>query len=405
MQNIYAKLGVKTRINAVGYATALGGSLMSNEVLSAMNEASQHFIDMAELQAAASSLLSDCSGAEAGIVTSGASGALTLGAAACIVGLDASKMDKLPDTDGMPNEIIMHCSHRCAYDHAIRASGAKIRTFGLNDIAAKAGGRGIEDWEVEASITPNTVALGFIASAHNLKDLKAVVSVCNRYKIPILVDAAPLLPPVDNLKRFIESGASLVAFSGGKAIRGPQGTGILIGNHDLIAAAALQQFDMGGCPETWSPPLSLIPRDKLKGIPHHGIGRGLKVSKEEIVGFLVALDQFINDDQNLVNESMQELLIKLANDISKLKQIKTKLISVDISGIRPLLELHFNEGAIGMTTIEISRLLKAGTPAINLNERRIYEGVLIVDPAGLRPEECFSISNAFKNILKSDQVE
>ena len=405
MQDVYRRLGIKTRINATGYATALGGSVMADEVLKAMVEASQSFVDIAELQAIASSRLAMYSGAEAGIVTSGASGALTLGAAACMTGLDASKMDKLPNTEGMKDEIIMHCSHRCAYDHAIRASGAKIKTFGFNDISSKAGGRGIEAWEVEAAITPNTVALAFTPTAHNIRDLKEVITATKKHEIPVIVDAAPLLPPVENLKRFIGAGAALVAFSGGKAIRGPQGTGILIGKRDLIAAAALQQFDMSTCPETWNPPASLIPRNKIKGKPHHGIGRGMKVTKEEIVGLLVALDQFIKTDHNKLIKSMENILIKLKDDISNIPQIRTNLIKASTSGLRPLLELYFDEDAIGMTTIEISLALKSGTPAININERRIYEGVLIIDPAELRIENCDHIIKAFKTILVRKSVK
>jgi len=400
MNGIYEKYGVKTRINAVGYATALGGSLMSQKVLDAMNEAAQSFVDMAELQAAASSRLAEYSGAEAGIVTSGAAGALTLGSAACLTGLDARKMDRLPDTEGIPNEIIMHCSHRCSYDHAIRASGAKIRSFGLNDIASKAGGRGIEAWEVEAAISPQTVALAFIASAQNMRDLETVVSATRKHHIPVLVDAAPLLPPAENIKRFIHAGATLVAFSGGKAIRGPQGAGFLVGTRDLITAAVLQQLDMGGCPETWNPPESLIPKSKLKGIPHHGIGRGLKVSKEEIIGLLVALEHFLGIDQAQVLASLEELLVKIEGDLSKIPHVNTKLLPVAVSGIRPLLELHFEEKALGMSAICISRTLKSGNPAIHLNERRIYEGILIVDPAGLRKQDCPAVAKAIRCIVE-----
>jgi D-glucosaminate-6-phosphate ammonia-lyase len=195
---IYERLGVRRWINAAGYMTRLGGSLMPVEVLD-------------------------------GLVTSGAAAALTLAAAACITGLDAAKMDRLPDTEGMANEIVMHRSHRYSYDHAIRAAGARIKDIGFDDRAARAGVRGLEAWEFEAAVTPRTAAIAFTAMPNNLGDLERVAGVAGRYHLPVMVDAAAWLPPVENLRRFIDAGATLVAFSGGKALRGPQGTGFLCG--------------------------------------------------------------------------------------------------------------------------------------------------------------------------------
>ena len=259
MINIYAQLGVRTRINGAGLLTRLGGSLMPPAVLEAMAEAAGSFVDIAELQAAASAVIAECTGAEAGYVTSGAAAALTLGTAACLTGLDSVRMDRLPDTEGMRRDVVMCRAHRTGYDHAIRAAGARIREVGLNDRTAGAGVRGVEPWELEAAMTPEVVAVAYTVTPSREPPLREVVAVAHRHGVPVIVDAAAALPPVDNLRRFVAEGADLVAFSGGKAIRGPQSTGILCGRRDLIAAAALQQLDMDVTPETWAPPAGLDP--------------------------------------------------------------------------------------------------------------------------------------------------
>ena len=249
--DIYGKLGVKRRINAAGTLTRLGGSLMAPEVLDAMRAAAQGSVDIGELQSAASRIIAKATGAEAGLVTSGASAALTLAAAACLAGYDIARMARLPDTRDMPNEIVMIRTHRNAYDHALRAAGAAIVDIGHNDRGTGAGVRGIEAWEIEAALGPRTAAFAFSATPETKHDLPAVVAVCRKHGVPVIVDAAAQLPPVANLRAFVADGADLVAFSGGKAIGGPQASGILAGRRDLIASALLQQLDMDVVPERW----------------------------------------------------------------------------------------------------------------------------------------------------------
>src|SRR3989442_10036431 len=290
-KDIYAALGVKRRINAAGTLTRLGGALMDEEVVAAMAAAARASVDIGELQAAASRSISKLTGAEAGIVTTGAAAALTLGAAAAMTRWDIARMAALPQTDGFPNEILLPRTHYTGYAHALRASGARLVDLGHNDRGTGAGVRGIEPWEIEAAITPRTAAFAFSASASNLADLPAVVAACKARGIPVIVDAAAQLPPKSNLRKFLELGADLVAFSGGKAIGGPQASGILAGRRDLVGAALVQQLDMDVSPETWSPP-DLVDREAMKGVPHHGLGRGFKAGKEEIVGLPVALRRF-----------------------------------------------------------------------------------------------------------------
>src|SRR5437899_3251389 len=180
-------------------------------------------------------------------------------------------------------------NHRNAYDHMIRLDGVRIVEAGLDEVGLGAGVRGVEGWEIEAAITERTAAIAYVQKPGGRPALEEVTRIARSHDVPVLVDAAAELPPVANLRRLIERGASLVAFSGGKAIRGPQASGILCGRRDLVMSAALQMIDMDSRFDTWDPPREFIDKSKLKGIPRHGIGRGFKVGKEEVVGLITAL--------------------------------------------------------------------------------------------------------------------
>ncbi len=384
MRDVYDRLGVRKRINGAGLLTRLGGSLMPAEVLAAMTEAAQHFVDMAELQSPASAVIADATGAEAGYVTSGAAAALTLGTAACLTGLDAVRMDRLPETEGLPHDVIMCRAHRTGYDHAIRAAGARIREVGFNDRTAGAGVRGTEPWEIEAAITPDVAAIAYTVTPDLEPPLPEVVAVARRHGLPVIVDAAATLPPVGNLRRFIAEGADLVAFSGGKAIRGPQGTGILCGRRDLIAAAALQHLDMDVAPETWNPPATLVPRERLRGLPHHGLGRGFKVGKEEIVGLIVALQRYVASDPTVELVRAERLLSSIAGRLRGVPHATVRLLTAAETGRLPRLEVSLDQAALGRSASAVSLALQAGDPPVHLSERRATAGVLTVHPEGLR---------------------
>jgi L-seryl-tRNA(Ser) seleniumtransferase len=381
--DVYARLGVKRRINAAGTLTRLGGNLMAPEVLEAMREAAGASVDIAELQAAASAAIAAATGAEAGIVTSGAAAALTLATAACITGTDVAKMEALPDTAGFASDVLMIRTHRNAYDHAIRAAGARIVDIGNNDRGTGAGVRGIEPWEIEAAITPRTVAFAFVATPQTRADLARVVAACRPRGVPVIVDAAAQLPPKANLRTIIADGADLVAFSGGKAIGGPQSSGLLAGRQALIGAALIQQLDMDVTPETWTPP-ALINRNNLSGVPHHGLGRGFKVGKEEIVGLLAALQRFVAGDDAARNAALADRLERIAATLDGADGLAAALVPATKTGRVPVLEIAIDRARLRIDAIELSRRLQAGDPPVHLGERRAGEDVLIVDPSALR---------------------
>jgi L-seryl-tRNA(Ser) seleniumtransferase len=287
--NVYAQFGLQPIINAAGASTRVGGPLMHPTAARAMVEAAGSCVALDQLQAAASRIIAEATGAEAGYVTAGAAAGLTLSAAACLAKLDITIMDRLPDTSGLPNEIVISREQRNGYDHALRAAGAQLVEVGMNELVAGAGVRRTEVWEYDAAITARTVAVAYFANPESAPPVEEVAALCRQRGVPLIVDAAGQLPPAANLRRFVDAGADLVTFSGGKGLRGPQSSGILAGRRDLIMSAALQQLDLDEHWSVWDPPQSLIDRTKLRGFPRHGIGRGFKVAREEIVALLVAL--------------------------------------------------------------------------------------------------------------------
>jgi L-seryl-tRNA(Ser) seleniumtransferase len=351
-------------------------------VLLAMAQAAEASVDISELQSAASGVIARCTGAHAGIVTSGAAAGLTLATAACLAGWNVNRMAALPDTRAMPNRILMARTHRNSYDHAIRLAGGTIVDIGHNDRGTGAGVRGLEPWEIEAAIDANTAAFLFVATSETLADLPAVLDTVHQRGLPVIVDAAAQLPPRRNLKTFIEAGADLVVFSGGKAIGGPQSTGILAGRRDLVGSALVQMMDMDVSPQTWSPS-ALIDRDALKGIPHHGIGRGFKVGKEEIAGLLAALERFVERDEDAIAEQFTVRLQAIAAALSEAPSLTARLIARDgVDQHVPLLEL-----TVAGSAHALSRHLQHGTPPVHLGERLAHHNVLTINPQTLRPDD------------------
>ena len=399
MPNIYEALGVPTIINAVGPATRLSGSIMAPEVSQAMVEASQHCVDIAQLQARASELIAEVTGAEAGYVTSGAAAGLLLGTAACVTGLDPLKMNRLPETSGMKNEVVIARSQRNFYDHAVRSVGVSLVEVGIADRYSGAGIRDAEGWEFAAAIGEKTAAVVYVSYAHSLPALAEVVEVAHAADVPVVVDAAGQLPPASNLHRFIEEGADLVAFSGGKAIRGPQSSGILCGRRDLISAVALQHLDQDILSELWQPPPNLIDRSTIPGAPQHGIGRPCKVGKEEIVGLLTALELFVQEDPEERRRNWTEKMEALSAATGRLANVEIRLVADRKRTEIPVLQLHLDEEALGITALELVRQLQEGDPAIYADAGLRAEGVVSFRPMCLRQDEEEVIARRLRQLL------
>ena len=389
MSDPYRELGVRRRINAAGALTRLGGAIMAPEVVLAMAAASRASVDIGELQDAASKRIAEATGAEAGLVTTGAAAALTLASAAAIAGWDIAKMAELPHAESFPCDILIPRTHRTGYAHALAAAGARLVDIGHNDRGAGAGVRGLEAWEIETALTSSVVAVAAAANPTTMADLPVMAAVCKAHRIPLIVDAAAQLPPRENLRRFTTLGADLVAISGGKALGGPQASGILAGRRDLVASALLQQLDMDVSPETWRPP-SLVDRANLRGVPHHGIGRGFKAGKEEIVGLLTALDRFVKADDAAANAALEARLRDIAG---QLDGARVRLVTAAETGRAPVLEIAMPDA------LAVSARLQRGDPPVHLSARHAARSVLTLDPQVLLPEHDAPLAAALRAVL------
>jgi D-glucosaminate-6-phosphate ammonia-lyase len=394
--SIYQQLGVEPIINACGTVTRLGGAPMPAEVLDAFAQAAAESVPLEHLQAAASRRIVDVTGTEAGLVTCGAAGALTLGAAAILTGHNLARIEKLPCCEGFPNEFIIAREQRSGYDHSVRAAGATLVEVGFNEIVSNAGVRRTEVWEYEAAITPHTAGIVYVHANDSCPQLQDVVALAHAHGLPVLVDAAGELPPRSNLKDIPATGADLVCFSGGKAIRGPQATGILCGRRTLVSAAALQMLDMDDHLELWDPPEELIDRSQFKGIPRHGFGRSLKVSKEEVVALLTALDLFASGVYDRQLTEYRRLLDKVADSLSGAKA-SCRMLEPLTPDRWPVLEIFIDAAALGKSAMDVCRALRGGSPPVYVGHAGLSEGRLQINPICLHDA---AVSGLIKRLLE-----
>jgi L-seryl-tRNA(Ser) seleniumtransferase len=389
---VYDDLGVRAIINAGGTLTRLGGSRMAPEVLAAMAAAAASFVHIDELQARAGEAIAEITGAEAGYVTCGAAAGLSLGIAACVAGLDVGKMDRLPDTTGMKNEVVVQRGHRNAYDHAIRAVGVRMVEVGY---LGYPGAGGTMPWQIEEAITERTAAVACpILPTPGTVPLPEVARIAHARGVPVVVDAAAELPPRTNLKRFIAEGADLVTFSGGKAIGGPQASGVLAGRADLIASVALQHQDMDVRDASWNK-RGLLAEGRVAGVPHQGFGRSMKVGREEIVGLVMALRRYAagSDEDDL---RCWTALLELAR--AEMGEHHGVAVSIDGGPRRPVpkLVLHIDEAKLGRTAYDVVNDLLAGDPPIAPDESRAELGIVGIDPRGLTEPEAVAVGRRLR---------
>ena len=372
---IYAALGVRRIINAYGTNTRLSGGMMAPEVVAAMAEAARACVEMPDLQAAASRAIAQATGAEAGIVTSGAAAALMLGAAACMARLDPGAMNRLPEASGLPQDFVVLRSQRNMYDRALRAAGGRIVEVGIPDRHSGPGVRDASAGELAEAITDRTAAVFHLAGENAEPPLPEVVRVAHARGVPVLVDAAAQLPPAENLRRFIAEGADLVCFSGGKALGGPQASGILAGRRDLVSSALAQMLDLDLPEEQFVAPPEFGPLNQMRFLPHHGIGRAGKAGKEEIVGLIVALRRFVAEDPAARTARWTARLAALRDALPG-----AALLPDGAKPGLPLLELRFADRA---AAARADAALRARDPAVHLDASRLRRGVLAVNPIAL----------------------
>jgi L-seryl-tRNA(Ser) seleniumtransferase len=367
---IYQRLGVRPIINAVGTLTTLSGSLMLPEVKRAMEEASGSFVRIHELQEKAGRRLAELTGAEAAFVTAGASAALCLATCAVTAGKDRARINQLPDLTGMKSEIIIQKVHRNSYDHAFRMVGVKLVDVTTAD-------------EVRRAITDKTAALAMVLSHNSLGhkvELDEMISLAHAAKLPLILDAAAEIPPAENLRKFIAMGADLVAFSGGKNLRGPQCSGILMGRKDLVEAAY------------------------VNSAPNNYFARIAKVGKEEIVGLLVAVEMALQRNEEKQRQEWTAMLNRVAERLKKVPGVTTEFIpNLDYSH-SPRLSVQWDEARLKVTLDQMVQRLREGTPSIEASDmtkfRPSWKGLGIF-PYNLMPGEEIIVANRVAEILKA----
>ena len=366
--DIFEKLGIRRYINAHDTYTVYGGSRMEEATVRAMEEISRAFVDMDELQRQAGKFLAAVTGNEAAYVTSGAASAMQLCAAVCMAQGNEYLYRRLPDTSGMKNEILVfHCQHNC-YDKAIEASGANVVLVGDADETLA--------FELEGKIGERTAAVFYFPSGlyeRGYLSLEQTVEIAHRHGLPVVVDAAAQLPPVENLQRFTRLGADMVIFSGGKTLKGPQDSGLIVGKRSYL-------------------------EDCLRfGAPAHGVCRGCKISREAVAGLCTAVEAYVRKDHVT---DWETLSCRVDRILSSFREEKT-------AGWRE------ERGPVGQTYprafLKLPEGLKPEEAAARMRSRGIYIGTdplrhaVYVSPLNLTEEETDTVIRALKDVINEEK--
>ncbi len=372
--DLYDELGVKKLINGYATLTSLGGSRMPAVVLEAMREAAQHYVRIDELQEKAGAKIAELTHNEAAYVSCGAAAGIVLSVAACITGLDAQKRERLPFTDGMKSEVIAH-RRGVEYAFTIRQAGGRLVLIG--------GEQGAEAADLERAITPQTAAIFVVYKNDGMQGqvpLEEQIAIGRRRGIPVIVDAAAQIPPVENLWRFTHMGADLVIFSGGKGLCGPQSSGLILGRRDLIAACAFN-----ACPRSY-------------------IGRPMKVGKEEIAGLLAAVRWYLGLDHARLMQTYEEQVARVIAGLATLPGVQAlRRFPSEAGQPMPRAEIIFDEARLGLSRDDLLVRLLEGSPAVSLapaGECGVY-----VNPQTLAPGEEMIIARRIRAILAGTEPD
>ena len=367
--NVYEELGVTTVINGEGTMTVLGGSLMRTEVEAIMALGSLHFVSVPELEVAAGKRIAEMLKLPEGntaLVTSGAAAAMQSGLAGTLTGDNPKFIEQLPDLTGMKSEVIIQKSHRNPFDHQLRSTGVKLIEVETRE-------------DLHKAVNPKTAMMHFtnFANADGQIKVDEWAKLAKEYNIPSFIDAAADTPPVSHLWDYTVMGYDLAAFSGGKAIRGPQCAGLLIGRKDLVACALLNNS------------------------PHEDtLGRSQKVGKEEIVGMVKAIESYLKEDHEALNREWQRRLEFVSSQISKVPGVTTAYNVPDIANHVPHMQIKWDAQRIPLTPREAGKALRDGKPSIVLSTGEQGEA-LSMNSFMLQPGEEKIVAENLVKLFKS----
>ncbi|MBM3735146.1 MAG: selenocysteine synthase [Acidobacteria bacterium] len=328
---IYSKVGMKPVINGMGTVTVLGGSIMAPEVVRAMEEASRHFVRMPELKENVGKRLAELLNVPAAMVTTGAAGAISVATAACMASGDLGKVGRLPDTQGAKTVVIQQKTHRSGYEAQIELCGARVVAVETRE-------------ELDRAINADTAMLFFLNKDESKGKIKREewIRVGKERGVPTFNDAAADVPPSSRLTDVVKQGFDLVCFSGGKGLRGPQSTGLLLGREDLIAAGQRA--------------LS----------PNGGVGRGMKVGKEEMMGLLAAVERFLRVDHAAEARMLDKRVAEMSSALDGLAGLKCSREIPSIANEVPHLVVQWDEAAAKVTARDLMKKLEEGEPSISI---------------------------------------
>jgi L-seryl-tRNA(Ser) seleniumtransferase len=362
-RDYFRELGIRPFINAAGTYTAMTSSLMPREVVEAINYASEHYVMLDELHDRVGERIAAMIGCEAAMVTSGAASALTLATAAVLTGSDRQKILNLPNLDGMKSEVIVQKTHRFGYDHAVRNCGVRLVEVETRD-------------DLERAINGNTAMMLFYNANNYVGRIQdeEFAQLGKKHAIPTLNDAAADVPPVDNLRKYTRIGFDLVAFSGGKGIRGPQSAGLLLGRKDLIAAA------------------------RLNGPPNSDtVGRGMKVNKEEILGMFVALDLYLKKNHDEERRDFDSRADTIRKSAASLAGVEAEIFVPQVANHVPHIRISWDAAAKGVTAADAVRALRDGEPSIGA---RAEAGSLVIGVWMMRPGEDKIVARRLRQVIE-----
>lgn len=361
-RDYFAELGVRPFINAAGTFTAMTASLMLPEVMDAINYASKHFVMLDDLHDRVGERLAALLRCDAAMVTAGAASALTLGTAAALTGTDRQKIAALPDLVGMKSEVIIQKSHRFGYDHAVRNCGVRLVEVETRD-------------ELEQAIGEQTAMMLFYNNNNAVGQIRdeEFARLGKKHGIPTLNDCAADVPPVENLWKYTGMGFDLVAFSGGKGIRGPQSAGLLLGPKHLIAAA------------------------RLNGPPNSDtIGRGMKVNKEELLGMLVAVETYLEKDHDRERREFDARADTIRRAAAAVPGVQAEVFVPDVANHVPHVRVSWDAAVRGFTADDVIVAMRDGNPSIGIrqDDKGLFVGVWM-----LRPGEETIVARRLREVL------
>jgi L-seryl-tRNA(Ser) seleniumtransferase len=362
-RDFFNELQVKSFINAAEPFTALSGSLLPPEVAEAWQYAAPRYVRLDELHDAVGRKIASMIGCEAAMVTSGAASALTLGTAACLTGLDRDKVRRLPDTDGMKNEVIIQKSHRYGYDHAVRNCGIRYVEVETAE-------------ELDRSVNPKTAMMHFYNTNEPTGKIKLpeFAELGKKHDIPVLNDIAADVPPLSNFSRSLQLGCSLVAVSGGKGLRGPQSCGLLFGRAELIKAA------------------------RLNGPPNSdAIGRGQKVNKEEMLAMMVTIELYFKRDHEADWREWEQRVDVIRKSLASIPGVTSEMFVPEIHYRCPHIRVRWNPDRIALGVADVIKRLRQGEPSIEVRPNTsdgLELGVWM-----LRPGETEIVARRLREVL------